>query len=217
MRRGFLKTNVNRTTTTSTATHPSKDHDSSQSLDPMKILPIDKNTGEYLFVSCQTTLRICVFPDDYEHRLIMTRQPCLPNGTTECLITGWVWRQITNTPGFPKSIEIPENGPAHRISEVPGMGKAMFATRKLSAGDLVLDERPLLVCPAYIPGASLREQEKILKLLFDRMRPEDQQAYMELPNRHHRGGNGPIRGILSTNGFTVGEELRNKGTISFSL
>ena len=130
------------------------------------------------------TFQLRISLDKYEQRFIMTRQPSgLPGETTECLITGWAWRQITDSPGFPKVIAIPENGPVHRIAEVPGMGKGMFATRKLFVGDLVLDERPLLVAPTYIP-VSLHQQEMHLRRLFSRMPAEDQQAYMELQNRY---------------------------------
>lgn len=249
MKRGFLKT-----TKTMPAGHqPMKVFDHSAPPPVMKMTAgVVENAGKRAYSSTEyVTHSTCsgkpegytvseasiVESDAYtvhdDDNLVMTRQPASANATTECLVSGWVKRQIVETPGFPKSLAVPASGPVHRIAEVPGMGKGMFATRKLSAGDLILDERPLLMSPVAIPvafdevpehftteqvkQASLHEQEKLLEILFHRMSDENQQAYMELANSHQHDGSGPILGVLRTNGFGIGTKLRNKGILLFFL
>ena len=95
----------------------------------------------------------------------------------------------------------------------------MFATQDLKMGELITSERAIIIVPhamrthmqaplhfteEEIRQAMSFEREKELKLCFDRVSEESQKAYLSLKNsrRHHE--NGPIEGILRTNGLNLG-------------
>ncbi|KIK69294.1 hypothetical protein GYMLUDRAFT_152915 [Collybiopsis luxurians FD-317 M1] len=153
-----------------------------------------------------------------------------PGGWTECFVSGHVKRQIYSTPGFPK-IPVPPTGgsPPYRISPAGTKGLGMFATRLIRGGDVILDERPLLVVPITIAGfkgdvktfMSLTREKQMqllrqewaenMKVAFDRMPEENQKAFMELYNSHEHDDNSEIAGRIRTNGLAAGE-LRDKDT-----
>ncbi|KAJ7668725.1 hypothetical protein DFH06DRAFT_1084908 [Mycena polygramma] len=158
--------------------------------------------------------------------MLCTTQPAVPletspadfpDGRTECLVTADVKRLILNTPGFPARLVRPASC-KYRLAPVPGKGQGLFGTEIIRAGELILSERPLTLAPIlFCPPihftkestteqthqAVLYERERSLKLLFGRMHPENQAAYMALANSHKHDGSGPITGILRTNGFAV--------------
>ncbi len=82
----------------------------------------------------------------------------------------------------------------------------MFATRDFNTGDLIVNERPLMVVPRIPVGVLtdegvLDEQanktifhqaEKVMRPIFERMREEDKKAFMELHNSHLQDGSGPV-------------------------
>ncbi|KAF8886427.1 hypothetical protein CPB84DRAFT_1787560, partial [Gymnopilus junonius] len=101
------------------------------------------------------------------------------------------------------------------------MGKGIFATRDIKAGELIFSERPLLVGPSTIEVGALRypvgerelrslhalmiqEWEQRLELTLMRMDKEDEEAYKALRNSHTEDGSGPLLGIFRTNGFEMG-------------
>lgn len=61
--------------------------------------------------------------------------------------------------------------------------------------------------------ATLFECEKLYKQVFDRMFPEDQEAFMSLFNSHLHDGSGPITGIMRTNGLQV-DSLRFRENVA---
>jgi len=144
-------------------------------------------------------------------------------------LTGYVKRKILSTKGFPRKLNNPAVS-AYRIEslvDAAGWGPTMVATRKIKIGEIICDERPLLVSPvnigehipirvpssatqAQIIQATLFESEKFLKVALDRMLPENREAYMALRNCHIEDGSGPIMGVVRTNAFEVGDVLRNK-------
>ncbi|KAF8989424.1 hypothetical protein BDQ17DRAFT_1434473 [Cyathus striatus] len=133
-------------------------------------------------------------------------------GASECLISTSLHSKLLNTPGFPKPIEN-ASPPAYRISRTPTRGLGMFATRALSIGDLLIAERPLLVCPIhhYIPGFREIEHdftmcpfmnEAYLSLIVSRMSEENRKHFMALFNAglEFMGGHlFPLTGIVGTN------------------
>ncbi|KAJ6593498.1 hypothetical protein B0H19DRAFT_22530 [Mycena capillaripes] len=134
---------------------------------------------------------------------------------TECFFFHGTKEFLTSLPGFPQPLIHPET-PAFRVADVPGKGIGLFSKRALTAGDLILSERPLLISPLgwkmlfppsftreQIFQASLNESEKARKVCVDRMRPEDRVAFMELSNCHTEDGSGPITGIVRTNGLGI--------------
>ncbi|KAF9062763.1 hypothetical protein BDP27DRAFT_1481567 [Rhodocollybia butyracea] len=71
-------------------------------------------------------------------------------GQTECWITVHAMRIVLATPGFPIPPLLPRGGfKIHRIASPGGKkGLGMFPARHIKAGELIIDERPLLVVPA---------------------------------------------------------------------
>lgn len=155
---------------------------------------------------------------------VMTRLPFRfdgnddDDGTTECMITGYLKRKMLSTPGWGAPIPRPAE-PTYRIMDSPGQGLGMYAIRDIAAGDLILAERPFLITPvafksrsmthmgrqlsmAEIQQVTLNDAEKVLEVLVGRMTPEDKRSFMSLRNSHEQDGSGPILGRIRTNGFS---------------
>ncbi|KAF9078722.1 hypothetical protein BDP27DRAFT_1196823, partial [Rhodocollybia butyracea] len=77
-----------------------------------------------------------------------TKYSDFPGGYSECWISGHVKRAIYATPNFPTLPLRPTGGKAYRLAKAGNKGFGMFATRLIRAGDLIIDERPLIVVPA---------------------------------------------------------------------
>ncbi|KZT41071.1 SET domain-containing protein [Sistotremastrum suecicum HHB10207 ss-3] len=136
---------------------------------------------------------------------------------TECIFRYSLKEHIFSYPHFPSPIPRPEK-PAYEIRESPGKGVGMYALRALSAGELIIAERPMLLGPPAVnvqlvwrrgfthedkSKVSLLEWEKLLETVFKRMPPENQKAYMELANSHTHDGSGPLLGRFRTNGLGI--------------
>jgi len=151
--------------------------------------------------------------------VLLTSQPPgePPEGWTECMLSAQAKHILISTPGYPKPLLQP-SARNHRIDDTPDMGKAMFATRNLNTGQFILCERPMTMTPLEMSAAiefgpeftkeqhmqaTLFEWEKKMKLVFNRMPPAHQTAYMALANSHKQDGSGPLTGIIRTNGFGI--------------
>ncbi|KAE9385523.1 hypothetical protein BT96DRAFT_1026571 [Gymnopus androsaceus JB14] len=72
---------------------------------------------------------------------------------TECHISVHVKHFILSAPGFPRDPLPPTNPDAYQIIDAGGgKGLGMFATRDIRAGDLIVDERPMMVVPGSSTG-----------------------------------------------------------------
>ncbi|KAL0959204.1 hypothetical protein HGRIS_014483 [Hohenbuehelia grisea] len=142
----------------------------------------------------------------------------VPGGYTECMVSGYVKRIICATPGFPQPPPQPKGPKAYRVTEIPGKGLGVVATRDLKANELVMSERALLIAPAaprialrlpdtftheQIRQAGLHEREKMMEPLLYRMDEEYKKQYMALHNSHLEDGSGPLIGIVRTNSFEI--------------
>ena len=172
------------------------------------------------------------YPDD---DFVMTTQPAqdlgqtidnVPDGWSECYISGYAKRQILSTPGFPQPIRRPLKK-SYQIKEIPSKGLGIVATRDILAGDLIFAERAIIIWPVQFRSrhpahytqeqakqVGLFEKEKIMEVLFDRVDPKLQAAYKALHNSHQFDGSGPLGGIGRTNGFAI--ELNDVGKLTFS-
>ncbi|KAF8993761.1 hypothetical protein BDQ17DRAFT_1367852 [Cyathus striatus] len=113
------------------------------------------------------------------------------DGITECLLTPHVVSKILKTPGFPAPIKH-NSTPAYHISETNCMGLGIFATRALNTGDLIIAERPLLVC---INGSGIRELREVQN---DKEAHNDiAEAIFQLVDEKWR-----LVGIMSTNAYS---------------
>lgn len=150
--------------------------------------------------------------------IAMNATPANHEGWTECLLYPQVKALILATPGFPARLLKP-SAPNYRLVPIPDKGQGLVSTANIHASDLILSERPLTLTPAsaslskfrflrelsakekYL--AALYEWEHSLKILFDRLHPDYQAAFMALANSHQHDGSGPIMGIIRTNGMGV--------------
>jgi len=152
-----------------------------------------------------------------------------PDNWAECLMTAYVKRMIYQTKGFPRPLNR-NAAPTYKISPVAGKGVGMVAARRIGVGEMICDERPLLVVPTImtplttpdlsfmktatreqIVQAKLAEFEKTMIMMVERMPQENQDAYKALHNCHKHDGSGPLTGIMRTNGFGLADHIRDKG------
>ncbi|KAJ4000223.1 hypothetical protein F5050DRAFT_1804315 [Lentinula boryana] len=153
---------------------------------------------------------------------------------TECCVSVHVKNLIEKTPGFPSPPLQPTGGKAYEIRDAGAKGLGVFATRLIRAGDIIMDDRPLIFSPSgstaflrdpefvrtlqtYTLGQSkqivLYEMDQVIKGAFDRMPVENQKAFMELYNSHKEDGSGEYIGRSRTNGAGIdGKKLRDQGT-----
>ncbi|PBK71581.1 SET domain-containing protein [Armillaria solidipes] len=160
--------------------------------------------------------------DDLSHHV----QVPFPGGWTQCLISGYLNRRLKYISGFPRPLKETRDQ-VYRISSSPGKGLGMFATRKIKMGDLIIDERPLMVVslsPVGLPGVPMREgltpeekyqyllnhSENVMRSVFGRMSEESKNVFMDLRNSHLHDGSGPILGVVRTNGYGLGDDLKDK-------
>ncbi|KAF8146859.1 hypothetical protein K438DRAFT_1626949 [Mycena galopus ATCC 62051] len=138
-----------------------------------------------------------------------------PDGWTECLIYPDAKAFILATPGFPAPILKPSSL-KYRLAPIPDKGQGLVSTAQIRAGDVILSERPLTIAPIAMISdirfmkeltaqekylASIYEWEQTLKLMFDRLHPDYQAAFMALANSHKHDGSGPILSVIRTNGL----------------
>ncbi|PBK92473.1 SET domain-containing protein [Armillaria gallica] len=149
-----------------------------------------------------------------------------PRGWSQCLLSGYLKRRLERISGFPRPLKETKDK-AYVISSAPGKGLGMFAARKIKMGDLIADERPLMVVPLAPVGlaappilqgmtkeevnqAILDHSEGIMRPIFERMHEENQKEFMELHNSHLHDGSGPTLGVIRTNGYGLGDELKDE-------
>ncbi|PBK71607.1 hypothetical protein ARMSODRAFT_781730 [Armillaria solidipes] len=144
-------------------------------------------------------------------------------GDSQCLLTNYLKRRLEHIPGFPRPVKEMRDK-AYRISPTLHRGLGMFAARRFKTGDLVADERPLMVFPvgpptdfdlatAKVPGENrikltLKSSDDILSSIFERMSEESQEAFMGLQNSHLP--NGLLFGTARTNGYGLEDGLKDE-------
>lgn len=152
---------------------------------------------------------------------IYTSQPRGSYYPVECLLhSAAAKRELIEHPNYPLEIYRPselEERP-YSIVDIPGKGRGMVAAQDLEPGDLIVSERPLLLAPHGMCGlrhisfnydateeqqqaAKYFETERVLRVAYHRMRPDDQAAYMKLHNAHLHDGSGPLLGVMRTNAY----------------
>ncbi|KAJ7573218.1 hypothetical protein C8J56DRAFT_1173972 [Mycena floridula] len=158
--------------------------------------------------------------------LIVTRLPPNSHISTICLVNLDVRDLIVAFPGFPTDLPS-QVTPAYRIAQTTDRGLAMFATRKMVSGELILVERPLLVAPISLrlpPDTDLDrysmpqltqilmyEMNRMLRVAVEEMSQKEKQDFMTLTNCHKGDGSGPLLGIQRTNSIRVLDGIKNKG------
>lgn len=114
-------------------------------------------------------------------------------------------------PGFPAKPPRPTHPISYKVRSAPGMGLGLYATRNIKSKELIIVERPLVLVAVELRGPStpdpsltpeqcnhimLAEKEQQVRILLDRMLPEDLADFMALANSHLYDGSGPIMGVI---------------------
>jgi len=160
------------------------------------------------------------------------------DNTSLCFLAPHVKNLATSAKGFPRRLNNPDT-PSYRIGESPGKGLGLFATRKIEAGEMICDERPLLVTPrdlgrvvtvprAVQTGVSEATKHQVYRIEFEkvlhrfvsdptRMSESNRNALLELCNIHSSNGDGsgPILGVIRTNCFKMSEPIRDQGALGY--
>ncbi len=151
-------------------------------------------------------------------------------GDSQCLLTNYLKRRLEHIPEFPRPVKM-MGDKAYRISPTLHRGLGMFAARQFKMGDLVADERPLMVFPvgpptdfdlatAKVPGENrikltLKSSDDDLSSIFERMSKESQEAFIGLQNSHLQ--NGLLFGTARTNGYGLEDDLKDETGRSSTL
>ncbi|KAF7289366.1 SET domain-containing protein [Mycena indigotica] len=111
--------------------------------------------------------------------------------------------------------------PTFRVGEAGSKGLGLFAARALGQGELIIDERPLLISVRGVPVAvpiwysqeqttkyQLKEFEKYLEVVLKEMRPADRDAFICCPNTSTNFHDASISyTIYAARDIAEGEEL----------
>ncbi|KAI0785808.1 hypothetical protein C8Q75DRAFT_310725 [Abortiporus biennis] len=136
-----------------------------------------------------------------------------PDGVSECLLYAPTKRFIMSQPNYPEKIHCPVTK-SYEIRELPGRGKGVVALQDIQAGELILAERPLIICSAAtmfselpagttaVPGV-VNDALARYETLVDRMDSSRKADFMALVNSHEHDGSGPYLGRIRTNAFMV--------------
>lgn len=89
--------------------------------------------------------------------------------------------------------------PAYAIRDIPGKGKGVIATRDISLGEIVVVERPVLICPAMVYGDATMLLEEYAEKSMNR---EDWDKLDNLANVHG-DDRSKLDGIVVTNAFII--------------
>lgn len=96
----------------------------------------------------------------------------------------------------------------YKISEAPGKGVAMFSTRDIPAGGVILVENPVLVAPFTIQ-VDLRLKERVFRMLFEMLDTDVRERALALWNCKPADMCGKEEGIIRTNGLQVTMPIPN--------
>ncbi|PBK71582.1 hypothetical protein ARMSODRAFT_954372 [Armillaria solidipes] len=124
-----------------------------------------------------------------------------PGGWSQCLLSGYLKRRLERISDFPRSLKETKDK-AYVISSAPGKGLGMPL--------MVVPLAPVGLSAAPILEAILDHSEGIMRPIFERMHEENQKEFMELHNSHLHDGSGPTLGVIRTNGYGLGDELKDE-------
>jgi hypothetical protein len=92
---------------------------------------------------------------------------------------------------------------AYKISAAAGKGVAMFATRDIPAGGVILVENPVIVVPLIMDMGDQLSKEQMFEMLFDRLDADVRERALALWNCKPADLCGKEEGIVRTNGLQV--------------
>jgi hypothetical protein len=130
--------------------------------------------------------------------------------TPFCVLYPGTKDAILALPTFPKRLRsLPGLSWPFYIKDIPGMGKAMVASAPIEAGQLVLNERPLIVYPHTFPHythPSLKPEERdFMQLAATVLFPPSKKLFFSLHNAQGAESMTNVQGIFHTNALGIGQ------------
>ncbi|KAF9012819.1 SET domain-containing protein [Hymenopellis radicata] len=143
------------------------------------------------------------------------------DGWAECFIPPSMEKAILALPGFPAALQRPLQR-TYSLVDVLGKGRGMIAACEIQAGDLIIEERPLVVGPTdwtvrtsvlpsllQVERMQAAQEEQMVHAALQRMTSEYRKAFEDLLNSREDGISGPLRGRCKTNGFALGNIIHD--------
>ncbi len=106
-------------------------------------------------------------------------------------------------PGWPRAFSSP-SPPVYKIVPIDGAGLGMVATADITAGELIVRERPLLLSPKALPTQDREALARLTVGLVQFMNPENRRAFYALKNCKGKTMPTEEDGIINTNSFMCG-------------
>lgn len=104
---------------------------------------------------------------------------------------------ISIQPAKTSTIDLESSPPSFICSEIPGKGEGLIATRDITYGELIIQERPVMEILEPLP----RLKDKDLKKIYNRLSEEDKGTIMGMFDAHEKDGKKTLLGIVNTNSF----------------
>ena len=115
-------------------------------------------------------------------------------------------RHTLHTDHFPLPFFTP-SPPVYNIVPFANSGIGMVAIADIACGETIVCERPLLVYPAAVRGATVRDALNILERGVQGLHPENRSAVHALTNAKVPDWPSHLKGILDTNSVGIGALL----------
>ncbi|RDX47167.1 SET domain-containing protein [Lentinus brumalis] len=106
-------------------------------------------------------------------------------------------------PGWPQAFSSP-SPPVYKIVPIDGAGLGMVATADITAGEVIVRERPLLLSPKALPTQDREALACLTVGLVQFMNPENRRAFYALKNCKGKTMPTEEDGIINTNSFMCG-------------
>lgn len=130
---------------------------------------------------------------------------CLPEGGNSTVFVDYAnsLRQIASWPVWKTTPTVTASSAKFRIAQVTGKGMGMLATRRIKAGELIFEERPLYVQRSALfytpPQDEPGEVDQLYCRAVDGLSSDSRAAILALHNNFSSNEMHPVRGILRSN------------------
>ena len=124
---------------------------------------------------------------------------------TECLLCVGMKDVILAVPGFPQRVTVPDRT-RYKIAPIRGVGLSLVATEDIAIGDLIVAERPLIICTALTRGFASAGLSPYFwcQFVVERLERPEYEEYYAL--RNCKGYTRPDWvGIADSNAVTIGK------------
>lgn len=96
----------------------------------------------------------------------------------------------------------------YALQEVPGKGRGLVATRKISKGTRILSEEPIIRVPEVLDSQTQLES---IHEQVDALTPDQRRAFLSLHNIYVNDAASQYLGIIRTNALPFGDDVEEGG------